>query len=255
MTGRTVRHARASALLAVGLSGLIVSAPARASHPLISEDTEVLEKGGFEFEVHGEHAHVDGSQGIERPGSLLFKLGYGLTETVAVEVELPYLREIDDGVVKEGRADLVVAAKWRFYEKNGFSMAVKPEIALPTGEEELRGDHVRWAATLSAAYDFGRIELLGNLAYAHNPNDSGERSSLRRQSIAARFAATSKLKLVADLVRQSTLDPESAPYARELVLGATYALTAAIDLGLGFKKWLNDVADDQGVRAGIKLRW
>jgi len=253
MKGRIVRHDWRSALFAVGLSGFL-SVPAQASHPLVSEDTEVFGKGVFEFELHGESARRDGPPASETT-EVLAKLGYGLGPTLDVEAELPYVREIDDGAVKEGRADLLVAAKWRFYEKNGFSMAVKPEIALPTGESGLRGDHVRWAATLAGAYDFGRIELLGNLAYADNRNDSGERESLRRQSIAARFAATEKLQLVADLVRSSTLDPQAAAYAREFILGATYAVSDVVDLGLGFKKGLNDVADDRGLRAGIKLRW
>jgi hypothetical protein len=44
-------------------------------------------------------------------------------------------------------------------------------------------------------------------------------------------------------------------HGRELVVGATYALSEGINLGLGLKKGLNDAADDQSVRMGVKLRF
>lgn len=38
------------------------------------------------------------------------------------------------------------------------------------------------------------------------------------------------------------------------MLGATYAVSDAVDVGLGFRRALNDAADER-VRAGLKLRW
>jgi hypothetical protein len=233
--------------------------PAWASHPLLTEDTGVLGKGIWEFELHGERLRRDGPQGVNRSTQALAKLGYGVAEALDVEVELPYAREVADGAVSSGRGDAGLAVKWRFYEsaKEGVSLAVKPVVLLPTGRDEigLGAGRTRWAANLAGAYQAGRLELLAHLAYTHNRNRIAERQSLRHQSFAVRYTASTKLRLVADLARDSNPDPATRTYARELVYGATYAVTSDIDLGAGFSKALNDTAGERGLRVGIKLRW
>jgi hypothetical protein len=256
MNRRTVRHGKRSALLTFGLSGLL-SVPAQASHPLFTDDTNVLGKGVWEFEVHGEGARRDGSGGRSETTEVLAKLGYGVASTLDVEVELPYVREVVDGSVTSGRGDAAVAAKWRFYEReNGFSMAIKPGVLLPTGRDELGlgAGRTRWGASLLAAYELGKLEFLGHVAYVHNRNDSDARVDLWHLSAALRWSVTGKLKLVLDAARESSADPAERP-ANELVFGVTFALHPDIDLGIGLKYGLNEVADDRGVRAGIKLRW
>lgn len=238
----------------VALCALLGGAPAWASHPLLTEDTGVLGKGVREFELHGERSRGDGSRGTEA----LVKLGYGVGATLDAEVELPYAREVDaDGTVRSGRGDAGVAVKWRFYESRGFSLAVKPGLLLPTGRDEngLGAGRTRWSANFAAAYELGRVELIAHLGYTDNRNRIGEIRSLRHQSIAVRFEATEKLRLVVDVARDSSPDPASRGYAREVVYGGAYALSDDVDLGLGFKKGLNDRADDRGLRAGVKLRW
>jgi len=254
---RIIRHKKKSVLQVLPLAALLLSVPARAGHPLLTDDTNVLGKGTWEFELHGERARRDGSDGAEETTEVLAKLGYGVTPTLDIEVELPYVREVVDGAVTSGRADAAVAAKWRFYEgENGFSMALKPGVLLPTGRDEigLGAGRARWGASLLAAYELATIELLGHVAYVHNRNDIGERVELWHLSAALRWAASDRLKLVVDLARESNPDP-AAPPAREVVYGLTYALRADVDLGIGLKYGLNDAADDRGVRAGIKLRW
>jgi hypothetical protein len=239
------------------LAAMLVSSCAWANHPLISDDTKVLGKGVWEFELHGESARRDGSQGVERPAQVLAKLGRGIGQMVDVEVEMPYVREVTDGVVATGRADAAVALKWRFYEgENGLSFAAKPGVLLPTGRDEigLGAGRARWGASLIAAYELAKIELLGHVAYIDNRNDIGERVELWHLSAALRWAATDRLKLVFDLARESSTDPAERP-ANEVVYGFTFALRQDVDLGIGLKYGLNESADDRGVRAGIKLRW
>ena len=256
MTGRTVRHARTFARLASGLSGLILSAAARASHPLLTDDTGVLGAGVWEFEVHGERARRDASEGSSKSTEVLAKLAYGLADTLDVEVELPYLRETIDGAVTSGRGDAALAAKWRFYQEAGFSMAVKPGVLLPTGRDELGlgAGKARWGASLLAAYELGRLELIGHVAYVRNRNDIGERVDLWHLSAALRWAMSERLKLVADVARESNPDPMARAFD-ELVFGLTYAARPNVDLGIGVKYGLNEPADDRGIRAGVKLRW
>ena len=231
----------------------VLSVPAWASHPLLTEDTGVLGKGTWEFELHGERAR-DSEAGVTRRRSdVAAKLGYGVLETLNVELELPYVRE----TTAQGRGDASLSLKWRFHEKEGFSLAFKPDLLLPTGRDEvgLGAGRVRWAANLAASYERGKLELLGHLGYTHNRNRIGERSSLWHASAALLYSLTEKLKLLADYGRDSSPDPAGGAPSRELVLGATYAISERIDLGLGVKKGLNDAADDRTVRAGIKVRW
>lgn len=229
----------------IACTAALVCAPAWASHPLLTEDTGVLGRGMWELELHGERSR-------DRDTELIVKLGYGFAETAGVELELPYSREAG----AEGRGDAGVSVKWRFYEKEGLSFALKPELFLPTGREELGlgAGRTRWALNVAGGYELGRLEVLAHLGYTHNRNRIGERESLRHQSLAARLAATDKLRLVADLARES--DPEAdGSYRREVVIGATYELSERMGLGVGLERGLNDAAEGRAVRAGIKLRW
>ena len=232
---------------------MLVAAPALASHPLISEDTGVLERGEWEFELHGERARDSDL----RRSDVAVKLGYGFTDKATLEVELPYVREEVDGETVKGRGDASLAVKWRFYEKDGMSLAFKPDLLLPTGrdEEGLGAGKLRWAANLAAGYETGEFEFRLHVGYTDNRNTLGERRSLWHASAAMLYEIAKGLKLAADYGRDSQPDPTAGTHGRELVLGAIYELTPSVELGLGVKKALNDSADDRSLRAGIKLRW
>jgi Putative MetA-pathway of phenol degradation len=234
-----------------------LSVPAWASHPLLTEDTGVLGKGSFEFELHGERAR-DRKAGITlRRSDAVAKLGYGVAEELDVEIELPYVREATNGEVAQGRGDASLALKWRFHDKEGFSLAFKPDLLLPTGRDELGlgAGRVRWAANLAAAYEWGKFELLGHLGYTHNRNRIGERTSLWHASSAILYSLTQKLRLLADFGRDSSPDPTGGAQSRELVVGAIYAASERIDIGAGVKRGLSEAAHDHSLRAGIKIRW
>lgn len=240
-----------------GWLALLVAAPAWASHPLITEDTGVLDKGQWEVELHGERTreHEDGVR--TRRSEFAAQLAYGIHEKAQLGVELPYLREATDGDVAEGRGDATVSLKWRFHEKDGLSLVFKPDVLLPIGRDEvgLGAGRVRWAANLVGGYDTGKLEFLAHLGYTDNRNRIGERRSLWHASAAVLYSITDKLRLLADYGRDSKPDPTAGLHGRELVVGAIYVLSERINLGLGLKTGLNDAADDQSVRMGVKLRF
>jgi len=242
--------------LALGLACCAVL-PAWASHPLITEDTDVQGRGKWALELHGERTR-DRENGVaSRNTEVLAKLAYGITEKADLEVELPYLREVEDGAVAEGRGDASVSLKWRFYESNGWSLVLKPDLFLPTGRDELGlgAGRTRWAANLIGGYEAGRFEFLAQLGYTDNRNRIDERSALRHASTAVLYAITEKMKLLADYARLTEPDPERGSHARLLVLGAKYEASERIELGLGLQLGLNDTADDRALRAGVKLHW
>jgi hypothetical protein len=230
--------------------------PAWASHPLLTEDTDVLDPGQWELELHGERARDRESGVTTRATEIVAKAARGVAKDLQLEVELPYVREKTEGDIAEGRGDALVSLKWRFYKKDRLSLVFKPDVILPTGRDEhgLGAGRAGWAANLTAGYELGRVELLGHLGYTRNRNRIAEREDLKHVSAALRWAATEKLKLVADLARETQPVP-GVGAARELVLGAIYTARDNIDLGIGVKEGLNDAADDRSVRMGVKLRF
>jgi hypothetical protein len=238
------------------LAALVIS-PVWADHPLFTEDTDVLDKGQWELELHGERAR-DRQDGVTtRSSEIVAKLARGVADKVEAEIELPYLREVTNGGVAEGRGDASLSLKWRFYESERLSLAFKPSLLVPTGRDELGlgAGKMRWGTALAAAYELGKVELLGHLGYTHNRNRIGERKELWHVSAAVRYAVTEKLKLVVDAGHESNPDPAAGSGLRDFVYGVLYDLRENIELGFGLKHGLNDEADDRAVRAGIKIRW
>lgn len=55
---------------------------------------------------------------------------YIRTKTAATDTD-PESTTLEDGI-----SDMTIEAKWRFFEKEGFSFALKPGITLPTGDRK-----------------------------------------------------------------------------------------------------------------------
>lgn len=227
--------------------GTVLGGPVLASHPLITEDTGVLGRGGWQLELHGERAG-----GVtEHASEAVLGLSHGLTERVDLQVELPY----HDAPSASGRGDLELALKWRFHDRDGLSLLLKPVLILPTGNQEqgLGAGRARPGADLVAARQLGDFELIGHAGVLRNRNRLGERTELWHLSLALLWEATDGLKLLVDFSRDT--DPAAAGAIREWVYGLAYALREHLDVGIGVKNALSDAADDRAWLAGLKLRW
>ena len=237
----TLRRLAVLALLAAGT--------AHADHPLITEDTGVLGAGRSQLELHGQrsqdhdltHTHASAT------------LAHGFTARTDLQLDLPYERR-EEG---SGVGDVVLAAKWRFYERGGFSAALKPELSLPTGREQdgLGTGKAGWKAGVAAAQEWRSFQLIGHARYTANRNRIGEREALRHASLALLWSATGRLKLLLDYGRETSPDPADEGPARSLVYGVLYALSGDLDLGLGYEQGRSSPAEDRVLRAGMKLRW
>src|SRR4030042_6923007 len=107
-----------------------------AAHPLISDDTGTTGTGKFNLEMNAEYANHNGDSETQ----LAATLSAGIRENIDFVTTVPYLfTRIDEGaetLKDDGLSDITVEVKWRFYEKEGLSFAIKPGIILPTGEEQ-----------------------------------------------------------------------------------------------------------------------
>jgi len=162
-----------------------------------------------------------------------------------------------DTGTETGVSDAIAAVKWRFWEKNPWSLGVRAGFSFPTGGEQrgLGNGKTTWAAQLIGQYEGERWIFLSHLGYRRNHNSVGDRESIGEISGAVLYKATATLKLAADASRTTSLDPGSSTAARNLVLGAIYAFSKDLDLDAGVR-WGNDPAlADRAVMAGITLRW
>ena len=237
---------------------LLIAGTAHANHPLLTDDTEVLDKGRWQLELHGERSRDRQSGFTTRGTEAAVALSYGVAKDLELQVEQAYVRfKASDGTTRaelEGRGDVVLELKWNFYENDGVGLLLKPLLSLPTGSGELSADRVQYGLEFVAAKEFDLFEVLGQLAYGSNRNDEGERSSLWRFSAALLWSATERLKLFVDT--SSATHPVPGEGAiREWAYGFQYEISSAVDFGLGMKHGLSDAADDRALLAGLRLRW
>ena len=123
---------------------LFVSSVAWGAHPLITDDAETQGKGKFQVEVNGQYdSDKETSNGVtaESTGAQVMTiLSYGLTENADLVLSLPYQwgKVKEDGVTvydEKGISDTTLEVKWRFFEKDGLMLALKPGVIFPTGNE------------------------------------------------------------------------------------------------------------------------
>jgi hypothetical protein len=141
--------------------------PALGAHPLVSDDTGTQGKGKTQIEITGQYDRGD-EEGLkteiwEAKATLI----YGLFAPVDLILEAPYnwiSTKNDERITQDGFADLLVALKWRFFEQNGLSFAIKPAVTLPTGDEEKGLGNGR------ASYGFGFITTYAKDSWAFHLN-------------------------------------------------------------------------------------
>lgn len=240
------------------LALVLVIPPALADHPLISEDADVLDKGRWQIQLHGERARDRDGGSTTRTTETELHLTYGLRDDADVQVGVPQVREATDGAVVEGRGDVSVAYKWRFHEAGRTRWLVKPVLSLPTGRDDLGlgTGRISWSMDLVGLYEASeRLELLGNLRYERNRNRIGEREPIWHVSAAVLFQLTEPLKLMVDFAQETNRDASARSPIREVAYGGVYELSKIVELGLALKRGLNAPAGDRAVLFALRVRY
>jgi outer membrane putative beta-barrel porin/alpha-amylase len=246
-----------------------------AAHPFITDDTDTQGKGNWQLELQGDFLRDDRTAGgVEQKSKLnVFTsvLSYGILENLDVQVGVPYLRQrttVNGSTIEDesGIADSTLELKWRFYEKDDFSLALKPGVTLPTGNEDkgLGTGKTSWGIALLATYEAEPWTFLANVAYTRarfkdSQTAADSRSDLWRVSGGASYALTGEVKLVGELglrsneSRNDAFLPDST--SQFGMLGVIYSPTKKIDLDLGFRKNFNRGEADTAYLVGATFRW
>ena len=256
---------------AVLLIGLMVSLTAAgrafAAHPLITDDAGTQGKGKTQLEFIGEYGteKKDGitEKSLEVPTTPF--LSYGLSDTMDLVFGLPYasVKVEDAGTVTaaRGTTDLSIELKARVFEKDGLSLAVKPGVSLPTGDEEkgLGNGKTSYSTFFIATREAEPWAFHVNIGYMRNEyklqtDEKANRKDIWHVSIASQLEVVSNLTVVANIGMERNPDRAEDTDPAFALAGFIYSLADNIDIDLGIKKALSKPETDTAVLAGITWR-
>ena len=245
---------------------LLIAYPSWAAHPLITDDTGTQGKGKFQLELNGQYDwDKDDSEDVSvrsTGGQAAATLSYGIAENVDLVLSLPYLwgkAEANETTLydEKGIGDAVLETKWRLFEKDKFSVALKPGISIPTGNDEkglgagLLGGHL----FLIASQELGSWAFHGNLGYIRNENKVDERKDIWHASFAATWEVIKNLKLVADIGIERNPDEDAKNDPAFIIGGIIYSINENFDVDLGVKCSLDSSETDFSALAGVTFRF
>lgn len=244
---------------------LFFACPSWAAHPLITDDTGTQGKGKFQLELNGQYDRDKedvGGVSVKATGfETAATLSYGIVDNIDLVLNLPYLwgREEDGAIVykENGIGDASFEAKIKMFEKEGFSLALKPGISFPTGDEDKGlgtgkpGGHV----FLIATEEIGSLAFHTNVGYIRNENNAEEHEDIWHASISATWEVIKDLNLVANIGVERNPAAESSENPAFLIGGVIYSISENFDVDCGVKYGLTDAETDITALAGLTFRF
>jgi len=250
----------------IGLIFLLTACPSWAAHPLITDDTGTQGKGKFQLELNGQYdwdsEDTENATVKSTGGQAAATLSYGVSDNVDLILSMPYLwgkAEVSEETVydEKGFGDVTLETKLRLLEKNGFSLAFKPGLSFPTGNEEkglgagLVGGHI----FLIASQELGSWAFHGNLGYIRNENNVDERRDIWHASLAATWEVIKNLKLAANIGIERNPDEDADNDPAFLIGGVIYSVKENFDVDFGGKFGLTKSETDFSLLAGLTFRF
>lgn len=242
-----------------------------AAHPLITDDTGTQGKGKFQLEVNVEFSRdketEDGVTTKEAGREAAAIVSYGITENADVVIGLPYQwnKTEEDGDVasdEDGIGDMSLEVKWRFYEKDGLSFALKPGITLPTGDEDrgLGSGKASYGLMLITTEEIGAWVFNLNLGYMHNEykleeDAEANRKGIWHSSLSSQVDVMKDLIAVANIGMERNPDKEANTHPAFVLGGLIYSITEDLDIDMGIKAALNKPETDVTFLAGMAMRY
>ncbi|HET6513631.1 MAG TPA: transporter [Thermodesulfovibrionales bacterium] len=249
-------------ILWVVLFFMINSGEAFAAIPLITDDTGTQGKGNVQIELFGEYGHDREGRVTTKNSDISATLTYGLIDTLDLAfISIPYQAWSSDGagslIKGDGLGDMAIEAKWRFYDEDGLSLALKPGLTIPTGNEDkgLGAGKMTYYLNLIASKELNPWAFHINLSYVRNDNKVDERKDLWHASFAATVDVIKNLKLVGDIGLATNPDSASTNPLAYILGGLIYSLRENLDIGLGLKGGLTKPEMDISIRGGITWRF
>lgn len=237
-----------------------------AAHPLITDDSGTQGKGKFQIEVNGQYDSdketVAGVSVKSTGGEIGATLSYGVIDDADLVLNVPYVwgKAAEDGVSvydEKGFSDVSFEVKWRLFERDGLSFALKPGISIPTGNDEkgLGTGKTGYHLFFIGSKEMGLWAFHANLGYIRNENKVEEDENLWHASLATTYELIKNLKLVANVGTEKNSDRTADNDPAFLIAGVIYSISENLDLDAGVKYGLTSSETDLSGLAGIAFRF
>lgn len=155
--------------------------------------------------------------------------------------------------------------KWRFFEKEGLSFALKPGISLPTGNENKgRGNgRISYGLTFITTKEIEPWAFHFNLGYTQNEYKLQKDKDEKRKGIwhvsgAGEVEVVKALKIVANIGTERNKrnkEKGKSTHPAFILGGLIYSITENFDIDFGVKFGLNKPETDRTLLAGMALRF
>jgi hypothetical protein len=245
---------------------LLAHAMAWGAHPLITDDAGTQGKGKFQIEINGQYDFdkdtVNGVSTESSGGQLATILSYGFMENADLVLSLPYQWSKDkvDGVAiydEHGISDMTLEVKWRFFEKDGFSLALKPGVRFPTGDADrgLGAGRMGYQAFFIGSKEATPWAFHMNIGYIGNESKEDEEKNIWHASLAATYEIVKNLKLVGNIGIERNNDKAVTSDPAFLIGGVIYSVSEHLDIDLGVKCGLTAPETDWSLMAGTAFRF
>lgn len=247
---------------------LLAPATAWAAHPLITDDADVQGKGKFQLEVNGQFNSdrdtVAGESVKSTGGQAAAILTYGIINSADFILGIPYLWSTvkNNGITtsdEQGISDTTLEVKWRFFEKEGISLAVKPGISFPTGDknEGLGAGKTGYHVFLIGSKESAPWAFHANLGYRRNENSEvvDELKDIWHASFAATYEIVKNLKIAGNIGIERSPAKASDNDPAFMLGGAIYSVNEKFDVDVGVKYGLTSSETDLSLMAGTTFRF
>ncbi len=243
-----------------------IATQAWAAHPLITDDTGTQGRGRFQLEINGQSdtdKEVEGGVTTKSTsGQVMTILSSGIAENTDLVLSLPYQwsKVEEDGVTisdENGIADATAEIKWRFFEREGLSFALKPGIRFPAGNDDkgLGAGRTGYQAFFIGSKEAEPWEFHTNLGYIRNENRVNQAEDIWHASLAATYEVREDLKLVGNIGVERNRDNAARNDPAFLLGGAIYSFSESFDVDFGVKYGLTSSETDWSFLAGTTFRF
>jgi hypothetical protein len=235
-----------------------------AARPFVTDDADTVGKQQFQIELGIETAssydRADGIKIVETDTGASAVFTYGTLENLDVVAGFPYnwgkAEENGETVFNANRlSDISMEAKWRFFEKDGFGLALKPGITLPTGNytKGFGTGRVTYFLTFIASKEIEPFGFHFNAGYTRNENKVDERKDLWSASLLATYEILKGLNIGGNIGLERNPDPAVKTDPAFGLVGLNYPINDHVMLDAGYKFGLNKQEVDYGIIAGLTL--
>ncbi len=237
-----------------------------AARPFVTDDTGTVGKNSIQIETglesSSKKSNVDGAWVKEEDIEVSTVITHGIKDNLDLVLGVPYVRKKtkENGVTifsKEKLSDITIEAKWRFFEKDGLGIAIKPGISVPSGDykQGFGTGRTTYKAQFIASKEIAPFTLNFNGGYQRNENKTDERRNLFSSSFNLNVEVLKELIIGGEIGIASSCDPETKTGPAFFALGANYNMGRYLTIDGGLKLGLNKYEIDHSFILGFTIKF